>query len=144
MEKPRSYTRTEAAIQEFIENYGADALVSWLGVYSKNISQKDYHTYHRIKMAACKEFNIPVADISGDVIMKHEAKEAMMIISYLTHRHSRLSHKHISKLQNLVVRTIYNHINKVSFWVENPNTTTSDFIKKYNNIIHSLGYDQQT
>ena len=139
--KDRIYTRGEREIHSFVNKYGMDELISWLGEYTKNISPKDYSTYHRIKKAVCKEFNIPIADLNGQNIMDDNARLALKIVSYLTRRHSRLHPKDISKLQHVSTRSIYNHNDSIKDIVKNPRTAYGGFLEKFANITKELNYE---
>ena len=109
--------------------------------YSSKISQDDYNKFNKIKATACREFGIPIADISGKTIQSTQATLVKKIISYLAWRHTNLSAKHIALMQNAVARTAYNHIEEVKFYIENPASSYCEFPEKYANIIKALDYE---
>ncbi len=140
----RIYTRLELRIQKFVQDYGPDPLISIMDEYSRSISTKDYNLYHRIKKVVCKEYNIPIADISGESIMRTEGTLARKTISFLSYKHTNFGAKHIARLQNLTPRTIYNHVDEVGFWLKTPQHSYGGFMEKYKNIIKDLDYDSDT
>jgi chromosomal replication initiation ATPase DnaA len=137
----KAYTRTERAIQEFLGKYDTDTLISVLDGYSKSISPADYKKFHKIKKVTCDEFKIPIADLGVKTITSTQATLARKIISYLAYRHTNLSAKHIALMQNSVARTAYNHIEEITFFLENPASSYGGFVEKYANIIKELNYE---
>jgi len=133
----RYFTKLEIEIQNFIDKYGVDALIKWLGEYSKVVSQSDFNMFHKIQKITCEEFNIPIADISRRKSTNPEYSNAKRIISYLTNLKTKLQIKHLVMVQGCTQRTIYNHIDDVQWRIEHP-AGFRDFVEKYNNIIKKL------
>lgn len=131
------YTKSEQVIQNFISQYGVDELIKCLRNYSNIVSKLDYNMFHRIQRLTCEVYNIPIADIASSSSTNSEYADAKKIISYLTHRHTRLQSKHLTMLQSCTSRTIYNHIKEVGFRVEHPKGYKI-FIEKLNLIKSKL------
>lgn len=142
MGDPKIYTQIELAIQEFIEKYGTDTFILHLKSFSETVPSQDYKIYQKIKMTVCKEFNIPIADISAKVVKSVHGTLANKIITHLAWKHTNLTHKNISFLQKVSLKTIYNHINNVEFMILKPKASYGGFNEKFDNIIKVLGYDR--
>lgn len=136
-EQQRYYTKLELEIQNFVQKYGADELIKWLSEYSKTISQSDFNRFHKIQRETCKVYNVPIADINGGTSTSMEMANAKKIISYITHRTTRLQNKHIAKLQNCTPRTINNHVQEVRFRINTPQAFR-EFVHKYEIINNKL------
>jgi chromosomal replication initiation ATPase DnaA len=137
-DKIRYYTKGEAVIQGFIEKYGIDALVKWLGQYSKIISQKDFNTFHRIQKTVCEVYSIPIADVNSRNSTNPDHSDAKKTITYLIREMTNLKPKHIEMLQGCTSRTVYNHIVEVEFRVKKRPEAFRSFVEKFNQIISKL------
>lgn len=104
-------------IDKFVQSYGVDKLIEYLGDYQKDIDLDEFYKYQRIQKSACDVYELPIADLSLKKLGSKN-KSVRMIIAYLTRNYTKLNRQQIALMMKANLRTIGNYITETKYRIQ--------------------------